>query len=243
MQPWVLQTEEWDNVVQSGFQNEELAKLISLDSGVLSMRFRVAKSTGPLPFNLSLPQTLTGIEASSKANFPLLPSSPSGLNDKITSGLHFVADLNEPIVISAAAGRRLQDILLGTSTASMISAMQQQPVIQLGEMPPDQAAIRTIESMLLPSIEAHKPYNLDIDDMGTCPPIRATLQPLSSVPAYKLDRFAFETVDQLLAVIEVLRIQASSNDMLQALFENATPGMEQAEIEAGITLDGLLSGE
>lgn len=247
MQPYVFQTDDWDKVVQSGFQNEELAKLTDLNSGVLFLKFRVEKSSGPLPFNLSLPQTLTGIGTTGKATFPLLPSPPSGLLDKIATGLHFVAELNEPVVISASAGRHLQDILLGTNTANTFASMHIQVApnasLQVAGNTALQGTPNTLEAMLLPDLRPQAVYDLDMTEMGDCPPIRAKLQTASQIPGFKLQQFAFETVDQLQAAIEVLRVQACYNDMLQALFENAKPGPNQQDMEASITLESLLSGE
>lgn len=211
------------------------------------MKFRVEKSSGPLPFNLSLPETLTGIDTIGKATFPLLTSPPSGSLDKIATGLHFVAELNEPVVISASAGRHLQDILLGTNTANTFASTQVQVAPNLTLQAPDDTALQgtsdTLEAMLLPGMQPQAVYDLDMTEMGTCPPLRAKLQAGSQIPGFKLQRFAFETVDQLHAAIEVLRVQACYNDMLQALFENAKPGANQQAMEASITLESLLSGE
>lgn len=239
---YALQTEEWDQIIQSGFQSEKLADLTKLEDGVLTMRFVAQKTNEPLPFNLAFPQALTGIEMVSKATFPLLPSAPTGLTEKITSGLHFIAKLNQPIVISAAAGRRLQDILLGSSVAATFPAIQ----MQLFQMPNQQANLSmevTLERVLLADRDAGVVYDLEMSNMQSCPSIRAKLQPDAYAPAFKIDQFAFETVDQLMAAVEVLRMQAYFNDLLQNLFEGAKVGKPERDIEAGITLGALLSGE
>lgn len=245
MNPYVLNTEEWDKVVQSGFQNEEMAVLSNLEEGVLSITFKVQKSSTRTSSTIAFPlDPSTSSEDELKSTVSLLSTLPSGLKEKIATGLQFLAKLDKPLVISAAAGRRLQDIVLGSNTSTLFPGTQvhaYQTLVQPASEYPLQA--ETLEKLLLPDKEVGILYDVDMRDMNDSAPIQARLQPLSSLPAFKLEEISFEDVDQLLAIIEVLRTQACYDDMLQTMFEESSVAVKEQDAEASITLNSLLSGE
>lgn len=247
VQPYVLQTEQWDETVQSGFQNEEMAALLQLDEGVLSMSFKVQKSDKQFPFDLSHTAGPANDSRAPVSAFSLLPSPPAGLTEKIANGLQFVAKLNKPLIISTAAGRKLQDVLHGTESAAMFTFTSQSQMYQtsgqqsIGYLS-QPVGPATLESLLLPGVAVETFYQLDMRNIRDCPPVRARLQALSNTPAFKLNHFVFETVDQLYAVTEILRTQACCNDILRETFDNSTALGNHVDLEASITLDSLLSG-
>lgn len=249
MQPYILHIEEWDKIVQSGFQSEELAALSQFNEDILSISFRAQKQSGQSPLTLSLTSDLMDNGMVSKSSFPLLPSPPANLNERFANGLQFIAKLNKPIFISAATGRRLHDILFSSNSATTFPVTQMQAYPQQGQLPPiglQVPNVKSLEEVLLPDKTPGLLYELDMRDLNGAVPLRAKIQPVSmGVPAFKLEQFAFENVDQLMAAVETLRLQACYNDMLSILFAGSSPSATRSSVdaEANVTLESLLSGK
>lgn len=253
MPAYVFNTQTWEDTEQSGFQSDQLATLAILPN-VRTISFGVSKSQPSgdlLSSSLLFSQEHSSTDAHlqiQKSSFPLLPSPPSALTEKLASGLQYVARLDTSIYIPAACGRRLQDILQGTNMSISYSATQLHMFTLPGQTPhqfiqePNVPA--TIEQLVLPHVHMGVSYNLNIEDLESqLPPLRAKLQPSVISPAFQLETFTFDTIDQLLAVVEVLRVQHSYADLLANLFDKCERVEHEVDPESSISLEKLFSGE
>lgn len=217
--------EEWKHATASGFQSESMSAVARLH-GAQTLRFEV-----------ELDERMAQGEA--VPVFPLLSGKiPEGISSTLGDGTRLVARLDEPLVISQAAGKRLQDILLGP-TSSIAPTPSLQPPDENEQHPP-------YEFLLLPNITEKQWYRLVVPDM---PDIHVTLQAHTSSSGgsgsnsnggFQITKLGFKSADQLFAAVEVMRLQCLFNELLSSAFGEVE---EVQDDDGNVRLEDLFSGE
>lgn len=184
-------------------------KLLSLE-GAGSIRIEVAIG------NLE-----RSTEAKVSPDTSLLGQETGDLEAEAPEGIHYVARLNEPLLVTQAAGRLLESIVTGKTIESLPRSQS---------APSENAFL----ARLLPSIQAGTRY--DINEATECN-IQASVAQ-SSARAFQLISIPFSSPSQLWRMIEIVRQQSMFNELLANLFEGARAS--QKVDEEAITLDDLL---
>lgn len=247
----------WERLVSAGFRQpggagvraspdddkEEETSL--LDAGIHGLRSMTFELEPDSPATVQQaenqpPPTLLGQQ------LPLLQGQQElleKLEQRISPGLRFVARLDREVCLSAAAGRRLSEVLLGTLlpvTGPSEQQPQPQPQLQLVPgmyaLPAEQ---QTLEGMLLPGVVPGQTYSWAQAQIA--------LAKTGGARGFKIRKLHFRTPAQLMAGIRIMRTQCLLEELLSKAFENTEVSSAGSNIgqqdEANVKLDDLFSGK
>jgi len=236
-----LVSQEWQEAIASGFQNEQLERVQHLQ-GVVSMTFVVSPSdasTSPPPPSSSAPQVPRNGPA-----FPLLATTPDGLGAVNAGEMRYLATFSEPVYVTQATARQLHEVIHGLDASMTDSAGYGAPPFMQG--PP----VMLFENYLLSSGTpiffglAQEKQLYETNPVGN-PAMRLThntLAPAVMSSAVQIVRLTFHTTAQLLRITEILRLQFLYTELVLNTFEGSTLlSAESAMADSQITLNDLLS--